>query len=1016
MGDRIAGEVLVALGIADLRMVIGEKFDEGASTFTEAGPRPGSAVPDDVFAELTPEITAAQGADVDITTQRAGLPGRGGCELAYKLSADPDDQHRGWDAPNSLQGWSSLVFATPTVFDRMDAVTVPSSQKVVASFNSPLGASFSSVFDPDTWLWTPGGSYGGDYVCLLILPGSERILLNSSDDIEFSDDLGTTWQRWAVDPFDGIATAGWTRRRWDLHRNNVSMWVEKAAGDMVQLASNDLATTFVEIATHAALGSSVDVNTLLDGSLLVSYIRDADGFPVVVQLPSAFADLSEFTEIAIGPAVAVSDLVVIPDPDGTLYAYVRQTASPEILRILRSVDSGLTWTFFSNHAFDTGQAADFPTNFAAATVHGGVLLLHNWTADVGVFDGSIGSMLFGGWHSITQAQATGATPPGRDSWTTMWVPMERPSDGGHWAVSGAGTDVLVAPGLLKVDTIANRRDQIDDLGALVDIVDQQFEMRCDVGGILTATHVGFRCTVADGATHDVQVEIRFKTDSFRVFDVHGAAAVGADVVVDMTVLRQFRVELDFAGNLRTYHRLPGQWNWTVGPAAVITDKGAAWAATSEVRWGHIIAGTATSHWRMFTVNASAGAANTLLKNGAANVLGKPITSVPVPIPDAGTALRVARLRCRSGPARKGDSWQIAARFDGGIANLFLLRSPSPATPWEGTGTAEAIFRFDLDAPTWIGGSIALLFANVNFKTAFLESSTDAIGWTIEGTYNGATGFEAVGFIRPEGNMIERGAGAGANGGRLIQENEFAGGHWVLPGPIAVAIDSQDAGSWSAGTTTKQCKMRLATAVGAPVTGVGDLVASGGLLVVNRTAPATLRRYWRIRIPTQPCPDAAFRGNVLVTAVKVFGQAPSWTWQKEMQLNVRETRNRFGTIRKKEQGPPPIRWAANWADVVDQSQLRKGVDRDFLSPGAAEEALAVYQDVWTFLWGVIEQLKSGEVPCVAFYVPSGSGGTITDRTLYLYGLLNSSGAYNNIVGKEGVDEAGRIETIEIVSVP
>jgi hypothetical protein len=110
-------------------------LDAAESTYTQAGPRPGSAVGSDSLSRLTPEITANQQSDVVVAVARGGNPGIGadGAQVAYRLESEAATEFRGWDPPHTLRTARALEATSTLTYNRFDAATIPSSQKVVVA-------------------------------------------------------------------------------------------------------------------------------------------------------------------------------------------------------------------------------------------------------------------------------------------------------------------------------------------------------------------------------------------------------------------------------------------------------------------------------------------------------------------------------------------------------------------------------------------------------------------------------------------------------------------------------------------------------------------------------------------------------------------------------------------------------------------------------------------------------------------------------------------------------------------
>ncbi|MEO0602290.1 MAG: hypothetical protein AAF211_12685, partial [Myxococcota bacterium] len=143
------------------------------------------------------------------------------------------------------------------------------------------------------------------------------------------------------------------------------------------------------------------------------------------------------------------------------------------------------------------------------------------------------------------------------------------------------------------------------------------------------------------------------------------------------------------------------------------------------------------------------------------------------------------------------------------------------------------------------------------------------------------------------------------------------------------------------------------------------------------------------------------------------------WVQAMEPNVSRRESRTGTIRKRQIGPNRRRWTWNWADGVLQKYARDGGTPDYVQLGptdVAGAALAVRDDVWSNLWGLLDELEGGAVPVLAAAdLPLAGDGIQTDRTLFVYATLDSVIQFTQVQGNEGVGEFGRVEPLRLTEI-
>jgi hypothetical protein len=236
------------------------------------------------------------------------------------------------------------------------------------------------------------------------------------------------------------------------------------------------------------------------------------------------------------------------------------------------------------------------------------------------------------------------------------------------------------------------------------------------------------------------------------------------------------------------------------------------------------------------------------------------------------------------------------------------------------------------------------------------------------------------------------------------------------------VEHHRTGAWTdLGTDAATLRLRLRDIddVGAPATGTLRLNAASGTLVV----PIDRDKYYkhfRLRIiANQQCPDSFYKiGSMVMGAVLPFGQQWGRGWTQTMIPNVSTRRSRYGSDRVTERGPPIREWSFAWADQpVDLYTLRNSIVPDYLGPTGATspDRVTPSRDVWWMLWGILEQIRSGELPVVALNkIPD--SGMVLDRTLFNMGTLTSAGRITHMLGSEGTSELVRVEPITVRGQP
>ena len=958
------------------------------------------------------------------------------------------------------------IFAKRFEFPIVDATTNPQTAptgtgtwgaEVVVSVNPNAPAAAA-----DTQL--PGGITG------VALPNGRVLAFGSNTSngrlsVYSSDDDGATWDPYAVPASNSALGTGIVKSRAVFYRGDIVVFSERSSDGIGQQGSNSLGTKFSTVVDESTpLDTSVCAVALPNNAgIVLGYIRAADSLPVVRILSSAFQPYTNSTEIEVDPAITIDDMELSADGSGRLFVYGR-IATSDVVRVWFSLDSGSTWeiiggsepSLYISHDNDARLV-----NFAVVHCRGWAILAHNWVSAVGNEDGSIGTLWSAGWGSFSNGGSVLADNPIRlrNGWGTdtsgsassssqTGIPIELPADTSDWIHAGAVAPTLESPGELEFAIVAsNGYAELPAAGPVGQSQTFMFDMKITSGTVDDAAlNVGAALRIADGV-NDFEVEVRFNNSiaggRIRVIDVNGAT-VGDIAPWDTDEVTQFAVAVDGGGRLVTTYRRPWHTRWFQGPsleASTLVDGGPA-AATNRIQFGTVAAATTvTSRWRLwFHQSNSFENGEFVLGVEAPDPQGKfidiggLINNIPSPLPEIGDETRAAFLSAQRGPGRKTAVYTVAPLHDFGIDRLFPGVSPSPDEPWRSQdGTAAQRIVFDLGADTRLGPIWHLVFGffNINVKTVEIDTKTDVAGaFTNIGTYNGASGFEGLTY-ELTGDTIRPAAGS-IDGARFLERNELRGGSGLPSSgfvildtggtPSAHRIVNQSAGGWQdpATGTTLLPEIRLDGITGAEAaSGLCDIVFASGVKFVRSTGlvPTEYFRYLKIQIPAGTLsPDGFYQiGNLFVGTAAVFGKQNSRGWSQEMRPNTSRRASRYGTIRKRKDGPPAIRWTYGWGDGVVLRKIRAAVvNQNYLSTAAGRPALAATDDVWGLLWGLLEETEGGEVAVLALNSIPSDDSTITDRRRFLFGTWDSSVQFNQVTGDENIGEFGRIDPITVAA--
>ena len=989
------------------------------SSYTESQARPGLAVPDDAQALMVPYVAGGQSQDIEIDATAAGRSGRTAELRWYPSTAGA--LPRSWAPPNYVWEWDHLYWDGDAP-DTFDAVTIPSTQKVVCCVQESAGIN-SYTWDPLTGLWGAAVATGigiQGQVGLVVLPESERVLLISQYDTVYSDDAGATWAAWA-DLDDNLASQD------HIYTAMVGGQVlllgtdATGGGKVSQRASADLAGSWDDI--------TADVTGILDeeraglvanpvtGTAVFAYVRTTGLY--VRRFNGAFESIEDLPEITVATIFATSWATISCDPSGVLYVFATDATGGFLAH--RSRDDGLTWVSFATPAQTTIGNVDLPLQARVVAAAGGhLLVVYPDPQSLGGTPESVGSLRLGGWSD--RVYGFGNSPDreaGRGSWDISWWPAAAPDAFGSAAVfaaTGAGTAAFAA-GRLDLATSSNtkyytRTDAAPRINRSVLV-----QLAVASGGSMSTDDVAVS-VVGSNALQEYAVTVRFSTTQFSVHDTYGSQ-VGVSTAVTLTGEHQFLIVMQ-SPTIYTYYRVAGEDAWTAGPTGTITLNTSAVPATGSTVWGNIASATATSDWGMVCIRVGAGIIGTTGAVGSPTATlppGKPVSAAASPVPYVGSATAWGRLGAVRGPTRVGGAWSVAATADYPIESVHPGVTPSPRSGWRGAaGYAEAYVTWDLGQDTFLGRVIGLYLGHVNFRQAALEYYNGST-WVGLGTADLGLGHTALTGVL-DGDILDVGA-SGTAGDRYLTVGEYVDGFVELGSSKTRRVAWSSQGLWAPSKTTVKPSFRLSDVDGTETQGsqtVG-LTAHSGVLVVH-AAEATRARYWRVRIPAlQPCPDAEYRaGTIAVGAIRVLGQSDGWGWTRTTTGRYTQTESAAGVIRRREAGPARETWSRTW-DPTDRTAELDGADADYVSVPSGEP-LAAEGEVWSALRGMLRgHLASGAAPVVGLRVVPSTTTTVVDPQAFLYGHLDGSVQVDHVSGDvDGVDEIvrpGRITLTEVV---
>jgi hypothetical protein len=235
------------------------------------------------------------------------------------------------------------------------------------------------------------------------------------------------------------------------------------------------------------------------------------------------------------------------------------------------------------------------------------------------------------------------------------------------------------------------------------------------------------------------------------------------------------------------------------------------------------------------------------------------------------------------------------------------------------------------------------------------------------------------------------------------------------------IQANSGGYWTF-DNVQRCRIRLDGDTSATDNaGTCDIIAPSGVLVAYPSAAIT-PRYWRVRAAaSQVTPGDVYRAGLIIPGRVVgLGADPGWDYSQRMELSRRVNRLQDGTPEIEELGPPRRVWSYGWTDGLVVRNLRgKANGGDWADYVATSAGLAIgtAEDPAYSLWGLLEHaLESGSTPCVLLSSLPASTASITDPSLWHYGVLVSDSlGIVGVVGDEGVSEVVRLDSVTFESI-
>ena len=853
----------------------------------------------------------------------------------------------------------------------------------------------------------------------------------------YSDDSGATWTLGSSSVLPATVTAGGTITPKRLRAACYGGQVLLVAGltdtsltyDHIlrQYASRDGGSQFTLIetwtgastTTHAAYHDLV----VLNGQFTLGYLASdgTNSLPRLRRIANAYSPFSGATVLTgydTAPAypafdwstltgavidyssVGQGDLALAVDEDGVLYTLGRNHGGGGAREciLIRSIDDGKTadavgWSS-SNAGSGTWWAhastTTYPAGWCAVCQAGRILVPSVRVAPGTVTDPSLDVVYLGGYSTVTMPH-TSAASIRQQTWERTWWAMTFPESAASvWALTSGG-----APTLSLTQTGVRVQGGVGDsevwTATPTSTLAQGILATVDIRAVSGSGFVSVRSGAAGPITYEIRVEVT--PTSIILRDLKAAANIATVTTTagatGVQVLIAVGEPTGAGGNIgygAAWYRATGGINdsdqkWvSIGTSTTLTD--GASDTTNQIQFGNLT-GTTDVYFKLahYTNGSYTGTSSERLYRGQSNpgdLQGRALTSFSTYL-DGGT-----RIRGITGPAARGDVWNIDTDYHHALRRIWPEVEASPQVGWRSTAETQQdiVWKADPDTSTEVAAALgprALALFEVNWRNAELFGETAAGAWVSLATIDTASD-AALAWTRA-GSTVLVDTGTAQTSATYYTENSLARCTFKLNGgtPAYRKIRTNRAGSWTDATTLRP-RLVLDGADGTePTSGTaGELWHRSVVVVLPSTV--SYRRY-RLRISAQTTADGYFAiGTMLWGHLVPFAQRYARGRIMETQPNVALSTRQSGARSAVVQGRPRRTVQVAWTDGRDSSPLwHTDPEPNYVLPyTGSTEPMGAPAETHSTIHGLAADLASPDklVVFVARYVPPGSAAAVT----------------------------------------
>ena len=809
-----------------------------------------------------------------------------------------------------------------------------------------------------------------------------------------------------------------------------------------QYVSRDQGATFNLVGSNGETYHMLSATALPQGRLGFGYISDTDTIKFTrIANPGVNLGRTDFQskkEVTVHTGSKVfctktnnqlsGGAITIWYQDSVIYIAVMDTNN--VMYGFQSTDQGDTWSFISESetspTIDDGIMYDpsstEPLTNLKSTVWEGRAVVTCLT------EHSVGCLFFGGWSSVDfEARAV---QPARNQYLgyqNNWINNILPGSTTGYSAVGSGTDILFENGV-TISTNANHK-YYEYQGSLPATSQRFYRFKMKVISVTSPARFGDYVVFNVISRNSSQTEfyglkIGFDQTGFVIKDLVNPLS---QVSIDLTKFHEFLVFQDVT-SVKLYYR---EWDekqakkWTEVSVTLGISNSLPFGITIGTRWGHKsdppVNETHSSQWSEVHIGLNrTGRPGEIVRGG--------------PYPTYGEYIYIndgLLLTAKESPARAQDVYQIDARADHPVDNIFHQVALSPRVMWrskDATAIQEIAWYMDpvvgsTASQLGLSDVFGLHLSGINWKTATLKAWNGA-SWDVLTNIDTSTGLQGT-FKREGASLVPSSSSTPFQ----VHYDECRGWYAELSSGETtkiVKIKQNSEGMWTT-STAKAATILIDTDHTDPAT----LPASGNIRLMPtsisllselfQNLPGAGIPALQLSIPVQETLEGYFQIGTLLAGDAYF-MAPQYqrgrTITHTPNIETVETLDGMFYSRKLSEGRRTFQVA--WTEPVDTRDIM-ALDPDYwlFTTTAGAQPIANYGDSPFSMLGLCRYLAN-QTPVV--YLPAikrsvGADDIQLFNRYHEHSLVRTEGevTMESVLGEELVDEMFRVATVTFTEV-